>query len=132
MSKLIQWLNSVGIRDQKAKNQLKICLFWPNIDLILSLEIWMPTEFGHLANFDISNVYMNVKCLIWGVTILLRTIFNLEQCDITVVEPYQLLCYGSNFSKLLFTGWNMLRRNAMIFILPYSRNSKFWVGKNKW
>ena len=24
---------------------------------------------------------------------------------ITVVEPYQLLCYGSNFSKLHLAGW---------------------------
>ena len=34
-----------------------------NFDLILTLEIWMPTEFGHLDNFDFSNVYMNGKCL---------------------------------------------------------------------
>ena len=32
-------------------------------DLILTLGIWMPTEVGHLANFDITNVYMNEKCL---------------------------------------------------------------------
>ena len=48
--------------------------------MILPLEIWMPTEFGHLANFDFSNVFRNEKYLILGVTILLRTIFNLEQC----------------------------------------------------
>ena len=32
-------------------------------DLFLSLGFWMPTEFGHLANFDITNVDMNENCL---------------------------------------------------------------------
>ena len=31
----------------------------PDFDLILSLEFWMPTEFGHFANFDFSNVCVN-------------------------------------------------------------------------
>ena len=51
---------------KQVKNRLKtmnICLFWPNLGLILPLEIWMLTEFGHLANFDITNVDMNGKCL---------------------------------------------------------------------
>ena len=53
-------------------------------DLDIPLEIWMLTEFDHLANFDIINVYMNVKCLICGVTISLRTIFNLEQRGMSI------------------------------------------------
>ena len=40
----------------------------------------MPTDVGHLSNFDLSNVCINGKCLTWGVTMSLRTIFNLEQC----------------------------------------------------
>ena len=35
----------------------------PDFDLILPLEIWMRTKFGHLANFDPGNVYMYGKCL---------------------------------------------------------------------
>ena len=59
-----------------GRKTLKFAYF----DLVLPLEIWMPTEFGHLANFVFSNVFMNEKYFILGVTILLRTIFNLEQC----------------------------------------------------
>ena len=82
MSKKVTWLDSVGIQDQKAKNKSKMgrkTLKFAYFDLVLPLEIWMPTEFGHLANFDFSNVYMNGKCLTWVVKISLRTIFNLEQ-----------------------------------------------------
>ena len=58
MSKLLAiLLNSVDVQDQKAINNSKIG--WKpsklaNFDPILPLEIWMPTEFDHLANFDIT------------------------------------------------------------------------------
>ena len=57
MSKLAILLNSVGVRDQKAKNNSKIGLKPSKLayfDLILPLKIWTPTEFDHLANFDIT------------------------------------------------------------------------------
>ena len=57
MSKLAILLNSVGVLDQKAKNTSKIGLKPSKLayfDLILPLEIWTPTEFDHLANFDIT------------------------------------------------------------------------------
>ena len=34
---------------------------------------------------------------------------------ITVVEPYQLLCYWSNFSKLLLAGWFEVRLRSYNF-----------------
>ena len=34
---------------------------------------------------------------------------------ITVVEPYQLLCYRSNFSKLLLAGWFKIRLQCYDF-----------------
>ena len=65
---------------KNLQKPIKICLLRPNLDLILPLEIWISAEFGHLVNFDSSNVCMNGKCLTWVVTISLRNIFNLEQC----------------------------------------------------
>ena len=57
MSKLAILLNSVGVLDLKAKNNSKIGLKPSKLayfDMILPLEIWTPTEFDHLANFDIT------------------------------------------------------------------------------
>ena len=34
---------------------------------------------------------------------------------IKVVEPYQLLGYGSNFSKLLLAGWFEIRPERYLF-----------------
>ena len=57
MSKLAILLNSVGVRDQKAKNNSKIGLKPSKLayfGLTLPLKIWIPTEFDRLANFDIT------------------------------------------------------------------------------
>ena len=86
MSKLATWLNSVGIQDQKANNKSKIG--WKPSKLFLT-QLWHDftlrnmdaDRIGHLANFDFSNVCMNRKWLTLVVTIPLRTIFNLEQCE---------------------------------------------------
>ena len=61
----------------------------------------MPTEFDYLASFfDISNVYMNVKCLIWVVTILIRTIFKFEQWALHISYSIAPLFW---VSKIVFT-----------------------------
>ena len=54
------------MQDQKAKIKSKMGrkrAKFAYFDLILPLEFWMLTDFGHLANFDITNVDMNGKCL---------------------------------------------------------------------
>ena len=65
MSKLAILINSVGVQDQKAKNNSKIGLKPSKLayfDLILPLEIWTPTEFDHLAHFDITYGHIDGKC----------------------------------------------------------------------
>ena len=50
------------------------------------------------------NVHLGAKA--WTRNINLSSIHWLCHSGyITVMEPYQLLCYGSNFSKLLLAGW---------------------------
>ena len=47
-----------------AQNKLKMgrksskCAY---LDMILPLKIWMLTEFDHLTEFEISNVFLNVQ-----------------------------------------------------------------------
>ena len=60
-----------------------------------------------------------------------------DSCDhsgyITVVEPYQLLCYWSNFSKLLLADWFKVRPRRYDF--HSAKQPKIWNfewEKRKW
>ena len=89
MPKLAKSLSSVSIYSFKSKTRSKLAKndqICPFLTLFLSLLPWIPTEFSHIANFDITKAHMNGKYSNWGVTFSSRTFSSFEQC---VMERWQ-------------------------------------------